>query len=351
MSSVGLLHVLSLLPLLSPRDGTLSPMWRSVGSHPPLTSVPVASRVLSQLLVLLLAASGLGLCVRPSPCPPHFPRGAGCRCPGSSAAAYGALGHPVSFRAVRRGPGPRLTGPPARRVDANADRRISAKEMQRWIVEKTAEHFQEAVGESRAHFRAVDPDGDGMALTPAPTPGGRQTGAKQRAPVGPHGCRPPCPPGRGLGSKARPAGPLGTAARPLPSCGGCNRRLKVTKPPREKCSVAGLLTGTFCPSGRVSWDEYKVKFLASKGHNEREVAEKIKNDQELKVDEESECRVPGPQHLGGRCVASGPGELEEAPRGCGGRWELGGQVLPLKIQSSRWEAPPAGGNSLRECLS
>lgn len=86
------------------------------------------------------------------------------------------------------------------KVDANADRRISAKEMQRWIVEKTAEHFQEAVGESRAHFRAVDPDGD----------------------------------------------------------------------------------------GRVSWDEYKVKFLASKGHNEREVAEKIKNNQELKVDEETQ---------------------------------------------------------------
>ncbi|KAF6111271.1 stromal cell derived factor 4 [Phyllostomus discolor] len=86
------------------------------------------------------------------------------------------------------------------KVDVNADRRISAQEMQRWIVEKTAEHFQEAVGESRAHFRAVDPDGD----------------------------------------------------------------------------------------GRVSWDEYKVKFLASKGHNEREVAEKIRNDQELKVDEETQ---------------------------------------------------------------
>nr|KAF6394944.1 stromal cell derived factor 4 [Molossus molossus] len=47
------------------------------------------------------------------------------------------------------------------KVDVNADGRISAKEMQRWIAEKTAEHFQEAVGESRAHFRAVDPDGDG----------------------------------------------------------------------------------------------------------------------------------------------------------------------------------------------
>ncbi|KAM7100333.1 45 kDa calcium-binding protein isoform 2-T2 [Molossus nigricans] len=86
------------------------------------------------------------------------------------------------------------------KVDVNADGRISAKEMQRWIAEKTAEHFQEAVGESRAHFRAVDPDGD----------------------------------------------------------------------------------------GHVSWDEYKVKFLVSKGHNEREVAEKIKNNQELKVDEETQ---------------------------------------------------------------
>ncbi|XP_054577389.1 45 kDa calcium-binding protein isoform X2 [Eptesicus fuscus] len=86
------------------------------------------------------------------------------------------------------------------KVDVNGDRRISAKEMQRWIVEKTAEHFQEAVEESRAHFHAVDPDGD----------------------------------------------------------------------------------------GRVSWEEYKVKFLVSKGHNEREVAEKIKNNQELKVDEENQ---------------------------------------------------------------
>lgn len=45
----------------------------------------------------------------------------------------------------------------------NTDRRISAKEMQRWIMEKTAEHFQEAVEESKVHFQAVDPDGDGTA--------------------------------------------------------------------------------------------------------------------------------------------------------------------------------------------
>lgn len=33
--------------------------------------------------------------------------------------------------------------------------------MQRWIMEKTDEHFQEAVEENKMHFRAVDPDGDG----------------------------------------------------------------------------------------------------------------------------------------------------------------------------------------------
>ncbi|XP_016076772.1 PREDICTED: 45 kDa calcium-binding protein [Miniopterus natalensis] len=86
------------------------------------------------------------------------------------------------------------------KVDVNADRKISAKEMQRWIVEKTAEHFQEAVEESRVHFRTVDPDGD----------------------------------------------------------------------------------------GRVSWDEYKVKFLVSRGHDEREVAAKVKSNQELKVDDETQ---------------------------------------------------------------
>lgn len=59
--------------------------------------------------------------------------------------------------------GPCLTAPSALipRVDVNTDRRISAKEMQRWIMEKTAEHFQEAVKENKMHFRAVDPDGDG----------------------------------------------------------------------------------------------------------------------------------------------------------------------------------------------
>lgn len=56
----------------------------------------------------------------------------------------------------------------------DTDRKVSAKELQRWIMAKTAEHFQEAVQESRAHFRAVDPDGDGAAPAPAPA---RLTGA------------------------------------------------------------------------------------------------------------------------------------------------------------------------------
>lgn len=47
------------------------------------------------------------------------------------------------------------------RVDFNKDRSVSAKEMQRWIMEKTEEHFQEAVNENKNSFRAVDPDGDG----------------------------------------------------------------------------------------------------------------------------------------------------------------------------------------------
>lgn len=43
-------------------------------------------------------------------------------------------------------------------------------------------------------------------------------------------------------------------------------------------------------AGHVTWDEYRVKFLASKGFNEKEVAEKIKNNDDLKLDEESKCR-------------------------------------------------------------
>ncbi|XP_034029326.1 45 kDa calcium-binding protein [Thalassophryne amazonica] len=86
------------------------------------------------------------------------------------------------------------------KVDFNKDRSVSAKEMQRWIMEKTEEHFQEAVKENKNSFRAVDPDGD----------------------------------------------------------------------------------------GHVTWDEYRVKFLASKGFNEKEMAEKIKNNEDLKLDEETQ---------------------------------------------------------------
>lgn len=49
----------------------------------------------------------------------------------------------------------------SQRVDFNKDRSISAKEMQRWIMEKTEEHFQEATQENKNSFHAVDPDGDG----------------------------------------------------------------------------------------------------------------------------------------------------------------------------------------------
>ncbi|NXD42401.1 CAB45 protein, partial [Copsychus sechellarum] len=104
------------------------------------------------------------------------------------------------------------------RVDTNNDKKISAKEMQRWIMAKTDEHFQEAVEENKMHFRAVDPDGD----------------------------------------------------------------------------------------GHVSWDEYKIKFLASKGFNEKEIAEKIKNNEELKIDEESKCRMRNGSEnqikMGGKCL-------------------------------------------------
>ena len=51
------------------------------------------------------------------------------------------------------------------RVDFNKDNSVSAKEMQRWIMEKTEEHFQEAVRENKLSFRAVDPDGDGEGIT------------------------------------------------------------------------------------------------------------------------------------------------------------------------------------------
>ncbi|KAG7274598.1 hypothetical protein CRUP_029239 [Coryphaenoides rupestris] len=50
------------------------------------------------------------------------------------------------------------------KVDVNQDKSVSAKEMQRWIMKKTEEHFQEAVRENKLSFRAVDPDGDGEEM-------------------------------------------------------------------------------------------------------------------------------------------------------------------------------------------
>uniref|UniRef100_UPI00358E52B2 45 kDa calcium-binding protein-like n=1 Tax=Myxine glutinosa TaxID=7769 RepID=UPI00358E52B2 len=86
------------------------------------------------------------------------------------------------------------------KVDVNADHRVTVVELQRWIMNKTREHFQQAMEENKDHFKAVDPDGD----------------------------------------------------------------------------------------GRVSWDEYWIKFLVSKGMDEKEIAKSIKNNEDLKIDEETE---------------------------------------------------------------
>uniref|UniRef100_A0A1A8UTK6 45 kDa calcium-binding protein n=1 Tax=Nothobranchius furzeri TaxID=105023 RepID=A0A1A8UTK6_NOTFU len=86
------------------------------------------------------------------------------------------------------------------KVDVNKDRSVSAKEMQQWIMEKTKEHFEEAMMENKNSFHAVDPDGDGF----------------------------------------------------------------------------------------VTWNEYRIKFLASKGFDEKEVSEKMKRNEDLKLDEETQ---------------------------------------------------------------
>lgn len=52
------------------------------------------------------------------------------------------------------------------RVDSNKDKSVSAKEMQRWIMEKTEEHFQEAMVENKNSFRGVDPDANGERENP-----------------------------------------------------------------------------------------------------------------------------------------------------------------------------------------
>lgn len=183
--------------------------------------------------------------------------------------------------------GPASQDSSARRVDVNTDGRVSAKEMQRWIMEKTAEHFQEAVAESKVHFRAVDPDGDGTPTLPLPCClpgearawwGGSGPGGSERH-RGPHRCSP----------SARPPGGWGAGlSLLLPPCP------QGTRAPHACPASTRLLLNTFLTcqsalSGHVSWDEYKVKFLVSKGHNEKEVAKKIRNEEELRLDEESEC--------------------------------------------------------------
>lgn len=107
--------------------------------------------------------------------------------------------------------------------------------MQRWIMEKTEEHFQEAKKENKNSFRAVDPDGDGESHRPCP-------------------------------------------------------RLKNTS-----CQVKSKFWFHGLCVGHVTWDEYRVKFLASKGFNEKEIAEKIKNNEDLKLDEESKLSFFPPQ--------------------------------------------------------
>ena len=94
---------------------------------------------------------------------------------------------------------------------------------------------------------------------------------------------------------------------------------------KKKRSLLNLLTSCFALSGRVSWDEYKVKFLASKGHDEREVADKIKNKWDLNVDEESKGSASR-----GQCGACGSTDAERevgevgvaaAGRSCGAVWQ------------------------------
>lgn len=53
----------------------------------------------------------------------------------------------------------------------------------------------------------------------------------------------------------------------------------------------GGTDGPVLSAGHVTWDEYRAKFLASKGFDEKDVAEKIKNNEDLKLDEESRNRA------------------------------------------------------------
>lgn len=73
---------------------------------------------------------------------------------------------------------------------------------------------------------------------------------------------------------------------PAPSCFCSKSNYHLLKAIWVLCLSSQIV----CLSEHVTWDEYRVKFLASKGFNERVVAEKIKNNEELKLDEESKWK-------------------------------------------------------------
>lgn len=113
-------------------------------------------------------------------------------------------------------------------------------------MEKTEEHFQEAMMENKNSFHAVDPDGDGERE-------------------------------KNYNSKHTSWSVL-----------------------KFRLDLCPKLINVYCifkwstyvlSTGHVTWDEYRVKFLASKGFNEKEIAEKIKNNEDLKLDEESKYRA------------------------------------------------------------
>lgn len=84
----------------------------------------------------------------------------------------------------------------------------------------------------------------------------------------------------------------------------------------------------------MSWDEYKVKFLASKGHSERGLAEKMRNNEELKVDEESECAGHWGQQGCARWLVCCAAEVGGA--GVASRAEPPRSSSPMPPHSGRW---------------
>lgn len=105
----------------------------------------------------------------------------------------------------------------------------------------------------------------------------------------------------------------------------------------------------------MSWDEYKVKFLASKGHSERGLAEKMRNNEELKVDEESECTGRWGQQGRARWLVCCAAEVGVA--GVASQTEPLGSSSPMPPHSGRWvgrssQCPPVGsslGGGGRRC--